>query len=194
MGLSRKRQREFNRLKHHAEELLQSQKEVLEHAGGVVREARQQAANYAREEVSPRVRDAYAANLAPVVASGLTATRTAAASTRGKVVDDVLPAVSSAIASAIAILEASKNPQVREAVRRATEVGTKVGTRVGIIQPPKSSGPGKYILLGVGAVAVAGVAYAAWQTLRADDDLWIDDEKDATIPPDTLDSSTVGSI
>ena len=26
-----------------------------------------------------------------------------------------------------------------------------------------------------GVVAFAGIAYAAWQTLRADDDLWIED-------------------
>ena len=36
-----------------------------------------------------------------------------------------------------------------------------------------------------GVVAVAGVAYAAWQTLRADDELWVsdevDDEADATV-------------
>ncbi len=44
--------------------------------------------------------------------------------------------------------------------------------------PPKSSGPGKYILIGLGVVAVAAIAYAAYQTLRADDDLWIDDEVD----------------
>jgi hypothetical protein len=180
MGLSRKRQREFTRLKHQAEELLQSQREVLEHASGVVREARHQAANYAREEVTPRVKGAYESNLRPVVSSGLTATRTVASSTRDKIVDDVLPSVSSTLAAAIATLEASKSPQVRDAIKRVSEGATKVGTKVGLVQPPKSSGPGKYILIGVGVVAAAGVAYAVWQTLRADDDLWIDDEADAT--------------
>ncbi len=37
-------------------------------------------------------------------------------------------------------------------------------------------GPGRYILIGIGVVAAIGVAYAAWQTLRADDELWVDDE------------------
>ena len=59
--------------------------------------------------------------------------------------------------------------------------GAKEGTKVGIIEPPKKSGPGKYILIGFGVVTVAAIAYAAWQTLRADDDLWIDDEPEA--PP-----------
>jgi hypothetical protein len=193
MGQSRKRQREFTRLKRQAEELLHSQKEVLEHAGGVVREARHQAANYAREEVSPRVRGAYESNLKPVVSSGLTATRTAASSTRDKIVDDVIPSVSSTLASAIAVLEASKNPQVREAMKRVSEGATKVGTRVGLVQPPKSSGPGKYILIGVGVVAAAGLAYAVWQTLRADDDLWIEDEADVAAP-EIRDGDAAGAI
>jgi hypothetical protein len=51
--------------------------------------------------------------------------------------------------------------------------------RAGVIEAPKSSGPGKYILLGVAVVAVAGVAYAAWQTLRADDSLWVEDEPES---------------
>ena len=41
--------------------------------------------------------------------------------------------------------------------------------------PAKKSGPGKYILIGLGVVAVAGIAYAAWQTLRVDEDLWVED-------------------
>jgi hypothetical protein len=211
MGLSRKRQREFTRLKKQTEELLQSQKEVLEHASGIVREASHQAANYAREEVSPRVKVAYESNVKPVVATGLTATHTA----KDKIVDDVLPAVSSAIAAALAVLDAAKSPQVREAISRVSkgtdEVTKRVskgaetvsknvsknathfGTRVGLIEPPKSSGPGKYMLVGLGAVAVAGVAYAVWQTLRADDDLWIDDEADGT-ETGTVDAGAVGAL
>ena len=59
-------------------------------------------------------------------------------------------------------------------------IGTDIGTNVGIIKP-KPAGPGRYILIGVGVVAFAAVAYAAWQTLRADDDLWIDDEPEAPL-------------
>jgi hypothetical protein len=32
-------------------------------------------------------------------------------------------------------------------------------------------------------VALAGVAYAAWQTLRSDDDLWVGDEADGFDEP-----------
>lgn len=45
---------------------------------------------------------------------------------------------------------------------------------------PKSSGPGAgaYVLMGIGAVAVAVIGYAVWNTLRPDDDLWIDVDDD----------------
>jgi hypothetical protein len=187
MGLSRKRQRELNKLKRQAEELVQDQRDVLEHASRVVRDASRQAANFGREEVAPRVRDTYEDRVRPAVAGGVAATRHAAGSTRDKIVDDVVPALTSALGSALAVIEAAKNPQVREVLGKVSKAATSVGTKAGIVQP-KSSGPGKYILIGIGVVAVAGLAYAAWQTLRADDDLWIDDEE--TLPVDQADVET----
>jgi hypothetical protein len=178
MGLSRKRQRELKRLKAHAEAVLHDQREVLDHAAHVVRSATKQAARYTREEVSPRVRESFEHRVRPVIASGASATRSAAHQTREKFVDDVLPAVSSALGTALAALEVARSPQVRDAITNIAHNARKgrsttVDTRAG------STGPGKYILLGLGLVAAAGVAYAAWQTLRADDDLWIDDEAEA---------------
>ena len=51
---------------------------------------------------------------------------------------------------------------------------SKVGSKAGIVA--KSGGPGKYILIAVCSVVVAVIAYAAWQTLRADDELWVADD------------------
>lgn len=176
MGLSRKRQRELNRLKRQAEDLLHDQREVLEHASRVVRDASSQASSFAREEIRPRVKDAYEDRVRPALRSGASAARQG----RERFVDDVLPAVTSALGSALAVIEAAKSPEVRETIakvgRSAKESALKAGVRAGVVEAPKSSGPGKYILLGVAVVAVAGVAYAAWQTLRADDSLWIEDE------------------
>ncbi|TBN58151.1 hypothetical protein EYE40_12555 [Glaciihabitans arcticus] len=190
MGLSRKRQREFTKLKRQAEELVHDQRDVLEHATRVVRDASRQAANYAREDVAPRVKDTYEDRIRPVVNTGVSATRHAATSTRDKFVDDVFPAVTSALGSALAVIEAAKSPHVREALGRATKSAAKtanaVGVKTGLVQ--QKSGPGKYILIGIGVVAFAGIAYAAWQTLRADDDLWIDDEE--LLPVDQADVET----
>jgi len=180
MALSRKRQKELNRLKGQAEDLWEDQKELLDHASRVVREASRQAANYTKEEVAPRVRETYQEKVVPAVGAVASTAKHTAQNTRDRLVDDVLPAMSSALGTALAAIEVAKNKQVREAISRASRFGTEIGTKVGIIEPPKKSGPGKYILIGFGVVTVAAIAYAAWQTLRADDDLWIDDEPEAT--------------
>jgi len=159
MALSRKRQRELKRLKRDAERLWDEQREAIDHATLVLKDARRQASNYAREEVGPKVLE------------GLGAARGVASNAGERLTHDVLPAITGTIGSALAVLEAVKDKRVRDVVRKATSVGQKVG----IVEKPKSSGPGKYILIGLGVVAVAGIAYAAWQTLRADDDLWIED-------------------
>jgi ElaB/YqjD/DUF883 family membrane-anchored ribosome-binding protein len=181
MALSRKRQRELKRLKKQAEDLLHDQKEVLEHASRVVRDASRQAAHYAREDVAPRVRDTYEDRVKPVFTSGVSATKNAAASTREKFVDDIFPAITGALGSALAALEVSRSPHVRDAIASVRKNATAVGVKTGLVAP-KSKGPGTYILIGIGVVAVAGVAYAAWQTLRADDDLWVDDEPETEDP------------
>ncbi|GAA3729310.1 hypothetical protein GCM10022239_02510 [Leifsonia bigeumensis] len=173
MGLSRKRRRELGRLKRGASELWDDQKDVLEHASKVVREARRQLSNVSREEVAPRVRDAFENRVRPGVESGLEAGRQFADAAGRKVTRDVLPAVSSALGTALAALEVAKSPQVRRALSR-------VGTASRAVVPAKAApGPGRYLLIGIGIVAAAGIAYAAWQTLRADDELWVSDELEA---------------
>jgi hypothetical protein len=175
MALSRKRRKELNKLKNQAEDLWENQKELLDHASKVVRDASRQAAHYAREEVSPRIRETYEDTVRPAVTSSLAGARSAATATRDSLVHNVLPAMSSALGTALAAIEVVKNQQVREAFSRASKLGTDLGTRVGIIEP-KKPGIGRYLLIGVGVVVAAGIAYAAWQTLRADDDLWVEED------------------
>ena len=174
MALSRKRQRELKRLKRNAEELWDEQRDAIEHASAVLRDARRQAANYAREEVGPRVRDTYEDRVRPAFATGFRAARRAASAARERFTDDVLPAISGALGSALAMLEAAKDPRVRDVVSAVSRAGQRAGSS-SRRSPPA---PGRYILIGLGVVAFAGVAYAAWQTLRADDDLWIEDLDD----------------
>lgn len=173
MKLSRKRQRELNRLKRGASDLWDDQKEVLDQASKVVKEARKQLASVSREEVAPRVRDVYQLRVRPGVESGLDAGKHFADATKNKMTRDVLPAVSTALGTALAALEVAKSPQVRQALGRITRSVSKT------VEPAKSSGGlGRYILIGVGVVAAVGIAYAAWQTLRADDELWVNDDAD----------------
>jgi hypothetical protein len=178
MALSRKRRKELNRLKGQAEDLWEDQKDLLEHASRVVRDASRQAANFAREEVSPRIRGTFEDTVRPAVSSGLAGARSAASSTRDNLIHTVLPAMSSALGTALAAIEVAKNHQVRDAITRAGRIGTNIGTQVGIVKP-KAVGPGRYIAIGIGVVAFAAIAYAAYQTLRADDDLWVEDEAES---------------
>lgn len=171
MGLSRKRRKELARLKRGASDLWDDQKDVLEHATKVVREARRQLAKVSREDVVPRVREVYESRVRPGVESGIDAGRQFAGSARERVTRDVLPAVSSALGTALAALEVVRSPQVREVLGRVGKSASKAVT------PAKpTAGPGRYILIGIGLVAAAGIAYAAWRTLRADDELWVSDE------------------
>lgn len=161
MALSRRREKELKKLKRESAELWDEQRDVIERASKVVKEASRQLANVSREEVAPRVKDAFDTSVA--------ATRHAADAARTKVTREVLPAVSGALGSALAVLEAAKDPRVRSVVARVREAGA----RANIVPPKKSSGPGRFILIGLGVVAAAGIAYAAWQTLRADDEVWV---------------------
>lgn len=202
MGLSRKRGKELKKLRISANELWDEQREVLDRAGHVLREAGRQLGNVSKEEIVPRVRGVVGGQVLPAVTSSYLAGRAVVGGAKNKVVREVLPGVTASVASALATLEASKDPRVREVVRqvqrtggrvgknasrafgeaskRATSAYTAVGTRVGLVKPPKRSGPGfgGWALIGLGVVLVAGIAYAAWQTLRADDELWVLDETD----------------
>lgn len=177
MALSRRRRKELARLKNQAEELWEDQREVLDHAAKVVREARRQAGQFAREEVTPRIRSEYEERVQPV----FTGARNVAGAARERVVGDVLPALSSALGTALAAIEVAKNQQVRNTLAKVARLGDSVSSRFRPAPPPPAKGPGvgTYLLIGIGVVAAAAVAYAAWQTLREDDDLWIDDERDA---------------
>jgi len=180
VALTRKRRKELKRLKGQAEDLWNDQRELLEHASAVVREASHQAANYAREEVSPKIHDTLDSRVKPAVSSSIAGARSAAERTKSKIRGDVLPAVTSALGTALAALEVAKNQQVRDAFARVSGLASTAGEKAGVVKAqPKSAGFGRYLLIGIGVVAAAGVAYAAWQTLRADDDLWIDDEAEA---------------
>ena len=48
-------------------------------------------------------------------------------------------------------------------------------TKIAPVQK-KSSNPLVYVLMAIGAIALAAISYQAYQTLRADDDLWVEDD------------------
>jgi hypothetical protein len=180
MKLSRTRKKDLKRLRSSAENLWQEQQQVLEHASFVAREARKQANLLTNEHVVPRVLSTYESRFKPSVDRGYSTGKLFATAARAKAVNEVFPAVAGVAASALSVLELTKGLRDRLDVAAVKAKGMSFGKAP---EPVKKGGPGVggLVLLSLGVVALAGVAYAAWQTFRADDDLWIaDDEPEAT--------------
>jgi hypothetical protein len=191
MGLSRKNKRELKKLRAHATDVWQEQRDVLERANAVLLEATLEAKKLTNQHVTPRVRDVVDVHVRPSYDKGLLAARAVSAAAKGKLVADVVPVASTAIGSAVAAIDLLQDPRVKDTVARAkkaslaaTEAGRKIAEKyVPGIEPkpapvPVKSGigAGGIIAITAGVVIAAGVSYAFWQTFRADDDLWIADE------------------
>ncbi|MFC0680343.1 hypothetical protein ACFFGH_21115 [Lysobacter korlensis] len=152
--------------KENMQTLLEEQKAVLEHAAAIVKDAGLQLGAFTREEVTPKVRDTMTNTMKPLLAGGVAATALASESAKKKIAEGVGKAA-----------EFGKKIKT-EGTSKATLLAQKAGL-VEVKPAPKSPGIGRYILIGLGVVALAGLVYAVWQTLRADDDLWIEDEPEA---------------
>jgi len=165
MSLSRKRRKELKKLRRSAEELRDEQSELLARANVVAREARRQLGLLAQEEVVPRVQTSYQAYLQPGVR--------AAQGVVGDVGRNVEKGLGTALGSLLAIGDIAKDARVRRAVASLPTSSRKA------IDVKSDSGPGvgSVLLIGAGIVAAAGVAYAVWQTFRADDELWVADDE-----------------
>lgn len=171
MSLTRKRKRELKRLRSEASSLWESQQELVDHANRVAREAGRQAGNYSREQVVPAVVSAYEDRVQPVVDRGRHMAQDIVTTTRRGLATKVVPAVGSAVGAVMSIGDVANDARVRAAVERVQRR----------IEPPApvKSGPsiGRIIAIGAGVLAAAGVGYAIWQTLRADDELWVAEDE-----------------
>ncbi|GAB3615590.1 hypothetical protein GCM10027416_01470 [Okibacterium endophyticum] len=158
MSLSRKRKKELKRLKGDAAKLWQHQQDILDHANAVAREASRQVGNYGREQLAPVVASAYEQRVAPLV------------STAKRGIDrTIVPAIGGAVGTIMSIGDVAKDARVKAAIAR---LGGKLP------EPEKKGiGVGGVIAIGAGVLAAAGVAYAVWQTFRADDELWVAEDE-----------------
>jgi len=167
MSLSRKRRKELKRLRSNAEELWGNQQQVLAHANSVAREASRQLGHVTREEVVPRMRSGYESYVRPGMDSARDYARSAG--------DAAQQGLGNALGSLLAIGDIANDARVRRAVERVSPRAAAV------VQQKKGPGVGTYLAIGAGIVAAVGVAYAVWQTFRADDELWVaDDEPGST--------------
>lgn len=184
MSLSRKRKKELRKLQSNANTLWESQQVLLGQAGDVAREAGRQLGHYNREQVVPGVQHTYEKYAAPYVDQGLKTSR--------KLYNDKLvPAAGAVIGSALSVWDAAAEKRdnlaagrafgsfdVSSLQKKAEKYGNQAAKRltVSVAPPKKRMGAGGVIAIIFGVAAAAGVLYAAWQTLRADDELWVADD------------------
>lgn len=184
MSLSRKRKKELRKLQDQATTLWESQQVLLGQAGDIAREAGRQLGNYNREQVVPGVQHTYEKYAAPYVDQGV--------KTSKKLYNEkIVPAAGAVIGSAMSVWDAANEKRgdlaagrgftsldVGKYQKKAEKYGKKAAKQlqVSTAAPKKKRGAGSVIAIILGIAAGAGVLYAAWQTLRADDELWVADD------------------
>ena len=162
MSLSRKRQKELRKLQSEATKLWAAQQVVAGDAANFAREAGRQLDNFRREQVVPAVQDVYEHRVVPVVDKGVKFSR--------DVVDHkIVPAIGGVVGTALTAWD----------IANAKRTGTTHTPRAVVAAPAQSKGGlgiGAVIAIVLGATAAVGVLVAAWQALRADDELWVADD------------------
>ncbi|OIH95668.1 hypothetical protein BIU90_02425 [Curtobacterium sp. MCBA15_001] len=183
MELPRKRRKQIKKLKGKTASLLGEQRKVLEHANEILAEARSHAADAARKDIAPRVQHAIDNGVRPAVATGVHAATSAAQSASHRFQTEVIPGLVSTAGSVMSVGDLAKDPRVKKLVKNAQKKSKKARKAAAKYVPAghkkQGIGFGGVALIVVGVVAVAGAAYAAYQTLRADDDLWVADDADS---------------
>lgn len=183
MGLSRKSKKELRKLQKHAAKVWESQQVLLGESGKVAREAGHQLGRFSREDLVPAVQDGYNKYAAPYVDKSVKYSNRFLS-------HKVVPAAGAVVGGAMSVWDAAGDTRDRLAkgrgfeldthkyAKRAEKYGKQASKRLAKKLPSQDDGigAGGVIAIVLGVVAAAGVAYAAWQTLRADDELWVADD------------------
>ncbi|HEY0374321.1 MAG TPA: hypothetical protein VGC94_05965 [Amnibacterium sp.] len=195
------------------QQLWSDQQRLLNRANVVAKVAWPHATEYAKGRVGPTAATVYEDRVKPLVERGAVvgaaAGKVAASTAKDTVFGTVLPAVSSAAAAALTLADEASNrlgftgdtaKRAAAAISVVTKQGHKADKKAaaktaaavaaarGAAKAAKGRsggglGVGGTIGILLGIAAIAGIAYAVWQTLRADDDLWVaDDEPDSSTP------------
>ncbi len=164
MSLSRKRKKELQKLQKQASNLWEAQQVLVGEATSVAREAGRQLGHYGREQVKPQVQAGYAKYAAPYVDKG-----------KHVVNGTIVPAAGAVVGSALSVWDAANEQRSRLADGRGFHLPSS-WSRPAPAPVKKGIGAGGVIAIILGVAAAVGVLYAAWQTLRADDELWVADD------------------
>jgi hypothetical protein len=187
VSVSRKRKKELRKLQTQANQLWEAQQEIVGQAASVAREASRQLGYFGREQVAPQVQAGYQHYAAPYVDRGVKASK--------QVLErNIVPAAGAVVGSALSVWDAANDTRERLAAGKGLSLPdhakyskkmdkyTKEATRAmsaklaGRAPQRQGMGAGGVVALILGVAAALGVLYAAWQTLRADDELWVADD------------------
>jgi hypothetical protein len=185
VSLSRKRKKELRKLQNHAAKVWESQQVLLAEGANVAREAGRQVGNYNREHIVPAVQDSYGRYAEPYVTRGVEYSKHILS-------DRVVPTAGALVGGALSVWDAANDtrtrlakgrgfelPDAKKMAKRADKYGKKATKALASRVPAAKRdgiGAGGVIAILLGVAAAAGVIYAAWQTLRADDELWVADD------------------
>ncbi|GAA1662776.1 DNA helicase [Microbacterium lacus] len=179
MSLNRKRKKELRKLQAQANNLWESQQVLVSEAAGIAREAGRQLGNFNREQLIPGVQ------------AGVDKSKQFS---KQVLSDKVVPTAGAVVGSALSVWDAANDTRSRLAAgkgfqlpdaaayaKKADKYGAKatkkIASKLTVLDPPKQGiGAGGVIAIVLGVAAAVGVLYAAWQTLRADDELWVADD------------------
>ncbi|QKJ17967.1 DNA helicase [Microbacterium hominis] len=189
MSLSRKRKKELKQLQKQANTLWESQQVLVGEAASVAREASRQLGHFGREQVAPTVQATYDQYAAPYVDKSMKYSKNV-------LENKIVPTAGAVVGSALSVWDAANETRERLAAGKGLQMPDaktyakkadkysksatkKLSKKLSAIEPASQKqgmGAGGVIALILGIAAAAGVIYAAWQTLRADDELWVADD------------------
>ncbi|WP_296195265.1 DNA helicase [uncultured Microbacterium sp.] len=202
MSLSRKHKKELRKLQKQAAKVWETQQVLVGEAADVARDAGRQLSTYGREYVVPGVQHAYEDKVVPTVDRGRQVVAhvvndrliPAAGSVVGSALSvwDAANDTRAKFASGKGIdLSTLKGLDLDKLKKDAKKAGKKyakkadkyagraqrdLASRFSVPEPKKGLGAGGVFAIILGVIAAGGVLYAAWQTLRADDELWVADD------------------
>lgn len=187
MNLSRKRKKQLRALQKQANKLWESQQVLVGEAADVAREAGRQLGHFNREQVVPAVQDNYHRYAEPYISRGVNASKRV-------LTNNVIPAAGALVGGALSVWDAADETRSKlaagrglampdsakmqkKAAKYGKQVSKELSARLAALEPKKKGmGAGGVIAIILGALAAGGILYAAWQTLRADDELWVADD------------------
>ena len=188
MSLSRKRKKELRKLQVQANKLWETQQVLVGEAADIAREAGRQLGHFGREQVDPRrAGDATASTPRPYVdkSNSIRSRFCPRRSSRRRAPSSAphCPYGMPRTTPGRVWLRAKASscptppPMRKKADKYGAQASKKLAARLTVLDPPKQGmGAGGVIAIILGVAAAAGVLYAAWQTLRADDELWVADD------------------